>query len=99
MKREDFIIKTIKKLVTNKYPWVKDVNLNVGMERSTSMCNPHDMYFYYRILINHMPREYSQEDFTEIVTKIYNLKPFVFKQNEFIRAVETRLFPHVFVSP
>lgn len=90
MSRDEVIVKVIKKSITNKYPMVKDVNVVVGTEKSTSPYNTHEYYYYYRIILDYTPDFYCEKVFNTVKREIYELKPFLFSQNEFIHNVKYR---------
>jgi len=90
MNRDEVIVKVIKKCVTDKYPMVKGVSVVVGTEKNTSPYNTHEYNYYYRIILDYKPGFYSYKLFNTIKNKIYELKPFLFSDNEFIHNVKHR---------
>ena len=90
MSRDEVIVKVIKKCVTDKYPMVKGVSVVVGTEKNTSPYNTHEYYYYYRIILDYKPGFYSYKLFNTIKNEIYELKPFLFSDNEFIHNVKHR---------
>jgi hypothetical protein len=84
MNRDKVIVKVIKKCVTDKYPMVKGVSVVVGTEKSTSPYNTHEYYYYYRIILDYTPDFYCEKVFNTVKREIYELKQFLFNQNEFI---------------
>jgi hypothetical protein len=90
MSRDNVIKKVIKRSITDKYPMVKNVEIKMGVEKSESKYNTHKYYYYYKIILDYTPDFYDQKVFKNIKLEIYNLKPLLFNQNEFLHSVVYR---------